>query len=121
MQKYCSYHYDYAGLLLSLSIIMQVPDEMLVERVVGRRSDPETGLIYHLKFRPPPSDIVDRLVQRSDDTEEMAVARLKTYHSNVDSVLSYYQDILVEVTNSSPIDCPSRSKGHLQLLPGHPC
>lgn len=48
-----------------------MPDELLVERIVGRRSDPETGAIYHLTFRPPPEDIVHRLVQRSDDTEEM--------------------------------------------------
>lgn len=48
----------------------QVPSEILVERVVGRRMDPETGAIYHLKYKPPPAEIVSRLVQRSDDTEE---------------------------------------------------
>jgi adenylate kinase family enzyme len=47
-----------------------VPAELLVERVVGRRMDPETGAIYHLKYKPPPADVMDRLVQRSDDTEE---------------------------------------------------
>lgn len=93
-----------ANIRPDLFLLINVPDEKLVERVVGRRSDPETGLIYHLKFRPPPSDIVDRLVQRSDDTEEMAVARLKTYHSNVDSVLSYYQDILVEVDGEQDME-----------------
>jgi hypothetical protein len=39
-----------------------VPDELLVDRVVGRRSDPETGEIYHLTFKPPPSEIIPRLV-----------------------------------------------------------
>lgn len=48
----------------------QVPQELLVERVVGRRLDPETGAIYHLKYKPPPAEIADRLIQRSDDTEE---------------------------------------------------
>jgi hypothetical protein len=47
-----------------------VPAELLVERVVGRRMDPQTGAIYHLKYKPPPPEIMDRLVQRSDDTEE---------------------------------------------------
>lgn len=28
------------------------------------------GLIYHMKFKPPPADIAGRLTQRSDDTEE---------------------------------------------------
>jgi hypothetical protein len=47
-----------------------VPAEILVERVVGRRMDPQTGAIYHLKYKPPPPEVVPRLVQRSDDTEE---------------------------------------------------
>jgi hypothetical protein len=42
-----------------------------VERVVGRRLDPVTGKIYHLKYSPPESkEIADRLTQRFDDTEE---------------------------------------------------
>eukprot|EP00955_Chlamydomonas_euryale_P096306 364999-Chlamydomonas_euryale.AAC.29 len=43
---------------------------MLIDRVVGRRLDPETGDIYHLTFKPPPEEIANRLTQRSDDTEE---------------------------------------------------
>ncbi len=53
-----------------VSALCQVPDELLVERVVGRRLDPETGAIYHLKYSPPPPEIVHRLQQRSDDTED---------------------------------------------------
>jgi len=53
----------------------QVPSELLVERVVGRRLDPQTGAIYHLKYNPPPSSAVPRLTQRSDDTEEKVRAR----------------------------------------------
>ena len=49
---------------------LQVPDELLIERVVGRRLDPVTGAIYHLKFKPPPPEVVSRLTIRSDDTEE---------------------------------------------------
>lgn len=44
-------------------LLVNVPDEVIVERVVGRRTDPETGAIYHLKFSPPPPEIEDRLVQ----------------------------------------------------------
>ena len=70
---------------------------MIVERVVGRRSDPLTGAIYHMTFKPPPEDVIARLIQRSDDTEEKCLTRLKTYHSNVANVLNYYKDIVVEV------------------------
>ena len=42
---------------------MNVPDEKLVDRVVGRRMDPETGKIYHLTFSPPESEeVAARLV-----------------------------------------------------------
>jgi len=86
-----------AGIRPDCFLLINVPDEVLVERVTGRRSDPETGAIYHLKFKPPPAEVVDRLVQRSDDTEEMVVPRLKTYHDNVNAVVGYYKDVIVEV------------------------
>lgn len=43
---------------------------MLIERVVGRRLDPVSGEIFHMKFKPPPKEVEGRLIQRSDDTEE---------------------------------------------------
>lgn len=50
---------------------MQVLDEILIDRCVGRRLDPLTGKIYHLKnFPPETEDISARLITRSDDTEE---------------------------------------------------
>ncbi|CAK9016807.1 unnamed protein product, partial [Durusdinium trenchii] len=52
----------------------EVPDETLVERGCGRRLDPETGEIYHLKFRPPPEEVVERLVHRSDDQDRRCSA-----------------------------------------------
>lgn len=49
----------------------QVPDETLIDRCIGRRLDPVTGKIYHLKSFPPETeDIKARLVTRPDDTEE---------------------------------------------------
>ena len=85
--------------------VAQVPDQELVERVTGRRLDPQTGLIYHLKFKPPPEEALERLIQRSDDTEAKLRNRLDTHHANVAEVLGYYKDITVEVLHpetSSP-------------------
>jgi len=73
-------------------LLLDVPDEKLIERVVGRRLDPETGKIYHMTFSPPPAEIVDRLTQRSDDTEEKAKNRLQVHHSNVEAVVGKYAD-----------------------------
>jgi adenylate kinase len=56
---------------------LQVNEEILVERVVGRRLDPVTGKIYHLKYSPPETEeIAARLTQRFDDTEEKACSEL---------------------------------------------
>ncbi|CAL1165718.1 unnamed protein product [Cladocopium goreaui] len=58
-----------AGLDVEKFLVIKVPDDTLVERGCGRRLDPETGEIYHLKFRPPPEEAVDRLIHRSDDQD----------------------------------------------------
>ncbi|KAF8712631.1 hypothetical protein HU200_028387 [Digitaria exilis] len=59
------------GIRPDIFILLDVPDELLVERVVGRRLDPVTGKIYHLKYSPPENEeIASRLTQRFDDTEE---------------------------------------------------
>ena len=41
-----------SGLTPDAFVLLDVIDEILVERVVGRRTDPETGIIYHVKFKP---------------------------------------------------------------------
>ncbi len=68
-----------------------------MERVVGRRLDPETGKIYHLKFAPPPAEVVSRLTVRSDDTEEKARNRLAVHARNVDAVRGMYADCLAQL------------------------
>ncbi|XP_059280496.1 adenylate kinase, chloroplastic-like [Lycium ferocissimum] len=84
-----------------LFILLEVPEEILVERVVGRRLDPVTGKIYHLKYSPPETEeIAARLTQRFDDTEEKVKLRLQTHHQNVEAVLSLYKDITVKVKGS---------------------
>jgi adenylate kinase len=80
-----------AGVELDVVVLIEVPDELIVERITGRRSDPETGAIYHLKFEPPPPEIAGRLVQRKDDTEEACVARLEKYHSETAPIVPFYE------------------------------
>jgi adenylate kinase len=80
-----------AGLALDVVLLIEVPDELIVERITGRRTDPETGTIYHLTFNPPPADIADRVVQRKDDTVEACVARLEKYHSETTPIIPFYE------------------------------
>ncbi|MEO8841961.1 MAG: adenylate kinase [Kofleriaceae bacterium] len=79
-----------AHLALDCVVLLEVPDALLVERAVGRRSDPQTGIIYHLKYNPPPADIVSRLVHRADDTEEKVATRTAKYHSETAPIVPYY-------------------------------
>lgn len=85
-------------------LYLNVPDSQLIERVVGRRLDPESGKIYHLKFFPPPAEAASRLIQRSDDTEEKMQNRLRQFHTNAESVRRRYRDKLVEVNGATTPD-----------------
>jgi adenylate kinase len=93
-----------SGVTADCFVFLNVPDEVLVERVVGRRTDPETGKIYHLTFSPPDdAAVVSRLVQRSDDTEEKVKVRLEQFHANVEAVKDSYTDISIAVNgNQAP-------------------
>ncbi|PRQ55836.1 putative adenylate kinase [Rosa chinensis] len=75
-----------------LFILLDVPEEILVDRVVGRRLDPVTGKIYHLKYSPPETpEIAARLTQRFDDTEEKDPVIRPLYElekSNLEDILT---------------------------------
>jgi adenylate kinase len=72
-----------------------VDDEELVGRLTARRSCPECGKIYHLKFSPPPSadtcECGGELIQRKDDNEETVRSRLEVYHSQTAPLQQYYE------------------------------
>ena len=80
-----------AGVALDAVVEIKVPDGLIVERTVGRRSDPETGRIYHMTFDPPPAAVQGRLVHRKDDTEEACRKRLQKYHAETAPVLPFYE------------------------------
>lgn len=81
-----------AGVTLDAVVLIEVPDSRILERVCGRCTDPETGVIYHLQFKPPPSDVADRVVQRKDDTEEACTARLEKYHAETAPIIPFYRN-----------------------------
>jgi len=79
-----------AGVTLDAVVLIEVPDQLLEERAVGRRSDPETGAIYHLVYNPPPPEVVGRLVHRKDDTVEAVSTRIQKYHSETAPIIPFY-------------------------------
>ncbi|HEY1818142.1 MAG TPA: adenylate kinase [Kofleriaceae bacterium] len=75
---------------LDAVVLIEVPDQLLEERAVGRRTDPETNTIYHLKYNPPPAAIVSRLVHRKDDTVEAVKTRIAKYHAETAPIIPFY-------------------------------
>lgn len=91
-----------AGMVPDCFLMLDVPEDILVERVTGRRTDPATGKIYHMKFNPPENDeIASRLVQRSDDTAEKIIVRYREFQSHIEAVKSCYVDKMVRVDGSA--------------------
>ena len=80
-----------AGVALDAVVLIEVPDELIIERVTGRRNDPDTGTIYHLKYNPPPTDVAARVTQRKDDTVEACTERLDKYHRETTPIIPFYE------------------------------
>ena len=87
---------------LDAAVAMEAPDDLLVERLSGRRTSESTGNIYHAEYDPPPDDPEEDpgpFVQREDDKEEAIRHRLKIYHDQTEPLKHYYagRGILVTV------------------------
>ena len=86
-----------AGIDIDYVLEIDVPDELIVDRMSGRRSHPASGRVYHIKNNPPKVDNVDDLtgeplVQREDDKEETVKHRLSVYHNQTEVLLGYYNE-----------------------------
>jgi adenylate kinase len=84
-----------AGIHVDYVLEIDVPDDMIVERMSGRWSHPASGRSYHVKFNPPKVDQVDdisgeALVQREDDKADTVKKRLAVYHTQTEVLLGYY-------------------------------
>ena len=91
---------------VSSVISIEVPDDAIVERIVGRRMDPETGDIYHVTFKTAPAEISDRLIQRPDDTEETVRSRLEAYHAQTAPLADWYSErgLLIRIDGNASIN-----------------
>ena len=75
---------------------LKVDDQMVAQRITGRRSCPKCGAVYHIEnLRPKVEGICDKdgtkLIQRLDDSLEVVKTRLKTYHQQTEPVVNYYK------------------------------
>ena len=84
-----------ASISIDIVIEIDVPDNVIVDRLSGRRTHLASGRIYHIQNNPPKiqdkDDITgEPLVQRDDDKKETILKRLDVYHSQTKPLVDYY-------------------------------
>ena len=88
-------------------ISLEVPDDVIVRRLSGRRMHPATGKIYHVEFNPPPESVSDdELIQRPDDHPEAILNRLEVYHTETCPVKEHYGEtgMIAEVDGQGDVN-----------------
>ncbi|MEZ0360330.1 MAG: adenylate kinase [Hydrogenobacter sp.] len=76
--------------------LFDIDDEIVVERLSGRRVCPNCGSVYHVKFSPPKKDEIcdvcgTKLIQREDDKEEVIRRRLEVYRRQTAELVDFYK------------------------------
>ena len=84
------------GIAVDHVLEFDVPDEVIVDRMAGRRVHAGSGRTYHLTYNPPKvegkDDVTgDDLVIRPDDEPETVRNRLGIYHEQTQPLVDFYQ------------------------------
>jgi adenylate kinase len=86
-----------AGRGLTAALLIDVPDEVAIRRISGRRMCQKAGHVYHVDTNRPKHDNVcdidgSRLIQRDDDNEETVRRRLDVYRDQTAPLIDYYEE-----------------------------
>ncbi|XP_044512975.1 GTP:AMP phosphotransferase AK3, mitochondrial isoform X2 [Gracilinanus agilis] len=78
-------------------IDLNVPFEIIKQRLTSRWIHPSSGRVYNTEFNPPKKIGIDDitgepLIQREDDKPETVTKRLKAYEAETKPVLAYYRN-----------------------------
>jgi adenylate kinase len=87
---------DKLGRRLTAALLVDAPDDVVLQRLSGRRQC-SNGHLYHVEFDPPKhDDVCDQdgkpLVRRKDDEPETVQKRLATYHRQTEPLKDYYDE-----------------------------
>ena len=85
-----------SGAKVRSAVLVDVPDEIIADRIAGRRTCPKCKAGYHVKALPPKVEGVcdvcgERLVVRKDDNPETVRDRLVVYHRETEPLVAYYE------------------------------
>ncbi len=87
---------DEMGVVINKVIDIEVPDEVIINRLSGRRVCEKCGRPYHTESLKPKvdgicDDCTGALIQRKDDQIDTIKNRLEIYHSETEPLKSYYE------------------------------
>ncbi len=93
---------------LDAAIVIDVADEVIIDRMSGRRVCKACGQVYHATNNPPKVEgVCDKcsgeVVARADDNVETVKNRLNKYHQETAPIIDFYNDILVRVSGLGDI------------------
>lgn len=85
------------GKKIDYVINVDVPEEILMERLTGRRVSPTSGRTYHVIFNPPKVEGIcdvdgSKLIQRDDDKPETVKKRLEVNVAQAQPLIDFYTE-----------------------------
>lgn len=101
---------------IRLAPALVVSDEVVIDRLTGRRVCRNCGAVYHICYNAPKAEGVcdtcgGELYQRSDDSPETVRNRLFVYYKQTSPLIGYYfaKDLLVRIDADQPIEAVKQS------------
>ncbi len=87
--------FDQSNIGIDGVIQIDLPDDVIVERMSGRRFHIQSGRSYHINFNPPKQEGIDDvtgepLIQREDDLPDTVLKRLQVYHDQTHPLIDFY-------------------------------
>lgn len=84
------------GIPLDVVLDFETSEDVIIDRLSGRRVNPTTGRVYHIRNMPPKKEGVcddtgEALIQRKDDAPETVKHRLEIYHAETSPLIDFYQ------------------------------
>ena len=103
------------GINVDCALCIDVPDDVIVRRMSGRRTCSDCSATYHVESNPPKTEgICDacggKLTIRKDDLPETVLSRLSVYHAQTEPLLDYYgsKGKLIRVEGEETIEATSK-------------
>lgn len=103
-----------SGRKIAKVLSLEVPESSIVDRISGRRVCLDCGQAYHVRYNPPPpsgrcgSCSSERVVQRSDDTEETVRTRNAAYLKDTLPILEHYRGVVVGIDGMGEVDAVTK-------------